>query len=158
MIDRDGYPAGVPCWVDLAQADPVAAVAFSSGLLGWEVQDSMPPEVPGHYFMATIRGRLVAGVGSRPEAIPPGTGWTTYVAVDSADDAVARAQGLGGSVVMPAMDVFDAGRMAILADPEGAIVGVWQAGRHRGAQAVNEPGAWNFSGLHTGDPAGARAF
>lgn len=158
MIDRDGYPAGVPCWVDLAQDDPQRAADFYSGLLGWDVADGMPPEAPGHYFMATIGGRLVAGVGSRPEAIPPGTGWTTYVWVDSADEAVARAEELGGSVVMPAMDVFDAGRTAMLADPEGAIFGVWQAQRHRGAQAVNEPGTWNFSGLHTRDPEAALAF
>ena len=158
MQDRDGYPAGVPCWVDLAQDDPEAAAAFYSGLFGWDVEDGMPPDAPGHYFTATIGGRLVAGVGSRPDALPPGTGWTTYVWVDDADAAVARARELGGSVVMPAMDVFDAGRMALLADPEGATFGVWQAARHRGAQAVNEPGTWNFSGLHSGDPEAALAF
>lgn len=158
MIDRDGYPAGVPCWVDLAQDDPRAAAAFYSGLFGWDVEDGMPPDVPGHYFTATLGGRLVAGVGSRPEAIPPGTGWTTYVWVDSADDAAARAGELGGAVVMPPMDVFDLGRTAVLADPEGAVFAVWQAGRHRGAQAVNEPGTWNFSGLHTRDPAAALSF
>ena len=158
MIDRDGYPAGVPCWVDLSQDDPGRTAAFYSGLFGWDVEDMMPPGAPGHYFTATIGGRLVAAVGSRPDAIPPGTGWTTYVWVDSADDAVARALELGGSVIMPAMDIFDAGRTAVLADPEGAIFAVWQAGRHRGAQAVNEPGTWNFSGLHARDPEAALAF
>lgn len=158
MIDRDGYPAGVPCWVDLSQDDPGRAAAFYSALLGWDVEDQMPPGAPGHYFMARLGGRLVAAVGSRPAAIPAGTGWTTYVWVDSADDAVARAQELGGSVIMPAMDVFDAGRSAVLADTEGAIFAVWQAGRHRGAQAVNEPGTWNFSGLHSRDPEAALAF
>lgn len=158
MIDRDGYPAGVPCWVDLSQDDPEGAATFYSGLLGWDVEDAMPAEVPGHYFMATIGGRLVAGIGSRPDTIPAGTGWLTYVRVDSADDAVARARELGGSVVMPATDVFDAGRSAVLADPEGAIFAVWEARRHRGAQAVNEPGTWNFGGLHARDPEAALAF
>jgi len=158
MIDRDGYPAGVPCWVDLSQDDPQRAAVFYAGLLGWDVEDTMPAEVPGHYFMATIGGRLVAGIGSRPDVIPAGTGWMTYVWVDRADDAVSRAQELGGSVVMPATDVLDAGRCAVLADPEGAVFAVWEAGRHRGAQAVNEPGTWNFSGLHARDPDAALAF
>jgi uncharacterized protein len=158
MIDRDGYPAGVPCWVDLALDDPERAVAFYSGLFGWEAQDAMPPGAPAHYFTATMGGRLVAGIGSRPDALPAGTGWTTYVWVDSADEAAARAEALGGSVLIPPMDVFDAGRPAVLADPEGAVFGVWQAARHRGAQAVNEAGAWNFSGLHARDPQAALAF
>ncbi len=158
MIDRDGYPAGVPCWVDLAQDDPEAAAAFYAGLFGWEMEDAMPPDVPGHYFTATIGGRLVAAIGSRSDAIPAATGWTTYVWVDSADDAVARARELGGSVLIPPMDVFDAGRFAVLADPEGAVFGAWEARRHRGAQAVNEPGTWNFSGLHARDPEAAIAF
>lgn len=59
---------------------------------------------------------------------------------------------------MGPMDVFDAGRMAAVADPEGAMIGLWKAGRHRGAVAVNEPGAWNFSGLHAADPERALAF
>ncbi|WP_217923319.1 VOC family protein [Miltoncostaea oceani] len=158
MRDRDGYPAGVPCWVDIAVDDPEGAAAFYAGLFGWDVEDGMPADVPGHYFTATIGGRLVAGIGSRPEGMPAGTGWTTYVWVDDADAAVARAVELGGSVVMPATDVFDAGRSAVLADPEGAVFAVWQAGRHRGAQAVNEPGTWNFSGLHARDPEAALAF
>jgi uncharacterized protein len=158
MVDRDGYPAGVPCWTDLAQDDPGAAGAFYSALLGWEMEESMPADAPGSYLMATIGGRLVAAVGSRPDALPPGTGWLTHVWVDDADEAAARAARLGGTVVIAPEDVFDAGRSAVVADPEGALIGLWQAGRHRGAQAVNEPGTWNFSGLHSADPERALAF
>ncbi len=158
MIDRDGYPAGVPCWVDIAQDDAPAAAAFYGELLGWELEDAIPAEVPGHYIQGSLGGRLVAGVGSRPDEMPPGTGWVTYVWVDDADAAEARAVELGGSVLMTAADVGDAGRTALLADPEGAVFAVWQAGRHRGAQAVNEAGSWNFSGLHARDPEAALAF
>ena len=158
MIERDGYPAGVPCWVDLEHDDAEAAAAFYRGLLGWDLADQMPADLPGHYFAATVRGKDVAGIGSRPDGSATDPAWKTYVWVDSADDAAARAQELGGSVVMAPMDVMDAGRMSVIADPEGALFGVWQARRHRGAQLVNEPGTWNFSGLHTRDPAAALAF
>lgn len=158
MLDRDGYPAGVPCWIDLEQDDPEAAAAFYGGFFGWDLADRMPPGLPGHYFAATLRGKDVAGIGSRPEGAPPEVSWRTYVWVDSADDAAARAWELGGTVTAGPMDVMDAGRMAVIQDPEGARIGVWEARRHRGAQIVNDPGSWNFSGLHTRDPEAALAF
>ncbi len=55
-------------------------------------------------------------------------------------------------------DVFDAGRMAVLTDPEGAAFCVWQAMRHKGAQIVNEPGSLNFNGLNTRNVQGAQSF
>ena len=55
-------------------------------------------------------------------------------------------------------DVLDAGRMAFAGDPTGGVFGVWQAGAHKGAQLVNEPGTWNWSELATRDVATARAF
>ena len=48
--NRDGYPAGVPCWVDTTQPDPPAAAEFYRGLLGWELHEMMPPSSPGHYL------------------------------------------------------------------------------------------------------------
>ena len=48
--------------------------------------------------------------------------------------------------------------MAVLVDPEGAAFCVWQAGKHRGANIVNEHGSLNFNGLATRDPEGAKAF
>ena len=48
--------------------------------------------------------------------------------------------------------------MAIVADPAGAVLGIWQPGEHRGARVVNEPGAWAMSALSTPDPEGAEAF
>ena len=72
MPERDGYIPGVPCWVDTSQPDPQAALAFYGGLFGWEFEDSMPPEAPGNYFMARLRGGDVAAVSSQPEGAPPG--------------------------------------------------------------------------------------
>jgi predicted enzyme related to lactoylglutathione lyase len=158
VLERDGYPAGVPCWVDTAQPDPDAAIAFYGGLFGWDFVDRTAAGSPLRYFVAQLRGRDVAGVGSQPEGAPPTALWTTYVWVDSADEAAAKAKEAGGSVVMEAFDVSDAGRMVVLSDPSGAVFGVWQAREAKGAQLVNEPGTWNFSELNARDLEGAKAF
>jgi predicted enzyme related to lactoylglutathione lyase len=158
LRERDGYPAGVPCWLDTAQPDPEAAVSFYTGLFGWEFEDRMPADSPGRYFVAQLHGRDVAAVGSQPEGLPPTPVWNTYVWVDSADAATAKAKDAGGRVLVEPFDILDAGRMAMLADPEGAAFSVWQAKEHKGAQLVNEPGTWNFSELNTRDRNGAEAF
>ena len=154
MPERDGYIPGVPCWIDTSQPDPEAAVAFYSGLFGWDFEDVMPRDAPGGYFVARLRGGEVAAVASQPEDAPPAA-WKTYV---WADDGATRVRGAGGSVVTEPFDVMDAGRMAVFADPEGAAFCVWQAKNHRGARIVNEPGSLNFNGLNTHDPKGAGAF
>jgi len=158
MPERDGYMPGVPCWIDTSQPDPEAAVAFYSGLFGWDFEDVMPPDSPGKYFIARIRGGDVAAVGSQPEGGPPMAVWNTYVWVDSADDAASKVKAAGGSVVMEPFDVMDAGRMGVFTDPEGAAFCVWQAKEHKGARIVNEHGSLNFNGLNTRDPEGAKAF
>jgi predicted enzyme related to lactoylglutathione lyase len=156
--DRDGYIPGVPCWIDTTQPDPEAAVAFYSGLFGWEFEDTMPPGSEGKYFIARLRGRDVAAVSSVPEGAPPMATWNTYIWVESADDAAAKVRGAGGSVLTEPFDVMDAGRMAVLADPEGAVFCVWQPRQHRGAGIVNEAGSLNFNNLNTRDAERARSF
>jgi uncharacterized protein len=158
MPERDGYIAGVPCWVDTSQPDPEAAVAFYSGLFGWEFEDVMPPASEGRYFIARLRGGDVAAVGSIPEGAPPMAMWNTYVWVESADQAASKVLDAGGKALTDPFDVMDAGRMAAFADPEGAAFCVWQAKEHKGARIVNEAGALNFNGLNTRDVDGAKSF
>jgi uncharacterized protein len=154
MSERDAHPAGVPCWVDLWQDDPEAAARFYAGLFGWEIEETTPAGADRRYFMCRLRGHDVAAIGSPPA----GKGWTTYVRVDSADEAAARAAVAGGSVVVEPFDSLDGGRIAIVAEAGGAAFGVWQQGGHNGAGLVNEPGAWSMSLLHTPDVRGASAF
>ena len=158
MLERDTYPPGVPCWVDTVRPDPRAAVAFYGDLFGWEYDERTPPGSPEPYFVAQIRGRDVAGIGTQPGDAPGDPAWNTYVAVESADDAAAKAKDAGGSVLMGPFDVGEAGRMAVLSDSSGAVICLWQANQSVGSQIVNEPGSWNFSDLHTDDPEGAQAF
>jgi uncharacterized protein len=158
MPERDGYIPGVPCWVDTSQPDPDAAVDFYSGLFGWEFENVLPPDSPGKYFVARLRGGDVAAVGSVPESLPATAMWNTYVWVESADDAARKATDAGGRILMEPFDITDAGRMAVLADREGAAFSVWQARVHRGARVVNEPGSLAFNGLNTRDIDDAKAF
>jgi predicted enzyme related to lactoylglutathione lyase len=148
----------VPCWIDTSQPDPEAAAEFYGALFGWELEDVMPPDAPGQYFMARIRGKDVAGVGSIPEGAPQMAIWNTYVWVDSADETASKVRDAGGSVMMEPFDVMDAGRMAVFTDPEGAVFFAWEARANKGSQIVNEHGSNNFNNLNTRDLERAKAF
>ncbi len=158
MALPERYPPGVPCWIDTAQPDPEAAAAFYGGLFGWELEDRMSAGSPARYFVARLGGEDVAAIGSRAADVEGTPAWATYVRVDDADDAAANATAAGGLVLTAPFDVLQAGRMAVLADPSGAVFAVWQAREHKGAGLVNAAGTWNWSNLHTPDAAGAEAF
>ena len=158
MPERNGYIAGVPCWIDTNQPDPEAALPFYAGLFGWAFEDGMPEGSGSHYFIGRIRGGDVAAVSSVPEGAPPMAMWNTYIWVDDADATAKAATEAGGTVLNGPFDVMDAGRMAVIADPEGAVFMAWQAGNHKGATVVNEHGSLNFNGLATRDVAAAERF
>src|SRR5918998_5201689 len=159
MSERDGYQPGVPCWIAAVHDDPEAAVGFYTELFGWEVEDVTQAGLTARYFMCKLRGRDVAAVGGPlSEGAPPAPAWRTYIWVDSADNTVAKVTDAGGSVVIEPFDLLDASRIAIVADTAGAEFGVWQPGAHKGAQLVNESGAWAMSQLNTSNTEGAKAF
>src|SRR5882762_3685865 len=87
---RDGYPAGVPCWIDTTQPDPRAAAEFYGGLLGWECEDMMPPNSPGRYFVARLHGLDVAAISSSAGGDSTRATWNTYIWADDADEAARR--------------------------------------------------------------------
>ena len=122
------YPNGFFGWVDLVSTDVPAAKAFYSGLFGWETEDIPTPMGPA-YTMCRLGGQLVAGIGPQPpgmaEAGVPSM-WNSYVMVEDIDATCTAVAAAGGAVVMPAMDVMTEGRMAMVADPSGAVVGLWQ--------------------------------
>lgn len=155
------YPNGVPSWVDLATPDPEAAQAFYAELFGWSYESS-PTDQPGNdYIMATKDGSAVAGMMKLSEemaasGMPPV--WSTYVTVADIDDTAAKVTGAGGSVLQPPMDVMEAGRMAVLADPAGSVICAWEAKQHIGAEVVNEHGALTWNELLTPDPSAVTQF
>lgn len=158
MPERDGYIAGVPCWVDTRQPDPEAALPFYRGLFGWQFEDSMPEGSDSRYFIGRIRGGDVAAVGSIPPGAPQMAIWNTYVWVESADDTASKVHDAGGRVAVEPFEVMDSGRMAVVTDPEGAAFCLWQARGQKGAGLVNEHGTLSFNGLATSDPERAQAF
>jgi predicted enzyme related to lactoylglutathione lyase len=155
MPTIDAHNPGTICWIDLASTDAAGATAFYCDLFGWTASE--PVENAGGYRMLLRDGRQVAGLapvwGDTDVSV-----WSTYVASADADQTCAAAIASGGEVVMDVMDVLDAGRMAVLRDPAGAQVSVWQPGEHQGYQVHSEPGAPIWSELMTRDIATTRSF
>src|SRR5688572_27931066 len=95
MAERDGYIPGVPCWADTQHTDPAAVLPFYEAIFGWTFEDVMPDDADGAYYIGRIRGGDVAAIGAAPATSGPPV-WNTYVWVDRADDAAARARDAGG--------------------------------------------------------------
>lgn len=160
MGKRSSYAPGTFSWVDLATTDARAATAFYTSLFGWETEDA---DAGGGAVYTTCRidGDAVCGLFEmskemRATGVPPN--WTSYVTVADADAAVARVKQLGGDVVDDAFEVLDAGRMAVLKDPQGAVFAVWQPRARIGAERVNDVGCLTINELATTDVDAARAF
>jgi predicted enzyme related to lactoylglutathione lyase len=153
--DREGFPPGVPCWVDTQQPDRDAALRFYGAVFGWSFENHLQ-RGDRAYDLATLDGRVVAAIGSGPSDTT--ATWTTYIGVEDADAAVAKVEAAGGTVVAPPLRAGNAGRLVLLTDPTGANLALWEPGRRKGVELVNEPGSWNWSLLSTPDPAGAAAF
>ncbi|MET0145254.1 MAG: VOC family protein [Ilumatobacteraceae bacterium] len=155
---RHEYPAGVPCWIDLEPADVGAAIDFYGAVLGWTFEDRLPPDAPGRYAIASVDGLTVGAVGSASERADGAATWNTYVSVTDVEAVVAAAVAAGGDVVAAPGAGAPPGRSAVVADPSGAAIRLWQPGTNPGAELVNANGAWNWSNLHTPDGAVVAGF
>jgi uncharacterized protein len=157
VTEMSSYATGTPCWVDVTSTDLDRSVDFYTRLFGWEAQRDPRPEAGG-YTMFTLRGKNVAAASPTWQEGLPAV-WTTYLASDDVDATAAKARDAGGNVMVEPFDVFDAGRMAVIQDPTGAVFGVWQAARHVGSQLANEPGSFTWNELNTRDvPAATRYY
>ncbi len=160
MPNIDQHPAGNFVWMELATTDQAAAKQFYSALFGWEANDSPmgPDEL---YTMFSLNGRQTGAAYTmkaedRALGIPPN--WLLYIAVDNADETVARALEHGGNPMSPAFDVMTYGRMAVIQDPTGAIFAIWQPRDHKGMGVYGENGALCWSDLNTTDRDSAAKF
>src|SRR5262249_22814775 len=153
MGERTSYTPGTFSWTDLTTTDQDGAKSYYSQLFGWQANDQ--PIGDGMvYSMMTVDGKDVAAISPQPQAqrdagAPPA--WNSYITVESADQAVERASQLGGTAHAPAFDVFDAGRMAVIQDPGGALFAVWEPKQHIGASLVNANGALSWNELASTD-------
>jgi uncharacterized protein len=161
MGERTRYDPGTFCWVGLATSDVAGVKAFYGSLFGWEAKD-LPAGAAGVFTMLRHGGEDIAILyGQQPEARAAGAPphWTSYISVEDADTTAARAEELGGSAVFRApFDVLDAGRVAAIRDPTGAIVSLWQPRSRIGATLVNDTGALCWNELATTDVEHAKSF
>jgi predicted enzyme related to lactoylglutathione lyase len=156
MVERNTpWPPGTPSWVDLMTTDPDSSRGFYSELFGWEFD--VGGAETGFYGLASLRGKQVAGIGAMQEGMERPV-WTTYIETADVDATVQKVRDLGGEVLAGPMDVMEFGRMAVFADPTGAVTGLWQARSHIGVQLANEPGSLTWNEVMTRDYERARQF
>ncbi|HEX9984332.1 MAG TPA: VOC family protein [Thermoanaerobaculia bacterium] len=158
MPEVTSHAPGNFCWVELATTDAGAAKNFYLNLFGWTTNE-IPMGDQGAYIMLLKDGKEVGALYQMmPEqgAMPPN--WQTYVAVANVDESLEKAKSLGGNVVAGPFDVYDSGRMAVLTDPVGAVIALWQANQHIGYRLQGEPGSVCWSELSAKDIPAARTF
>ncbi len=160
MGERTQYTPGTFSWTDLTTTDQDAAKKFYGELFGWEVTD-YPVPGNGVYSMMSLGGKDVAAISSQPQqqrdaGVPPA--WNSYITVENADAALAKAKSLGATVHAPAFDVMESGRMGVVQDPQGAYFLVWQAKDHIGASLVNAVGALSWDELASPDMEASARF
>ena len=160
MAEATWYSQGAFCWSELATSDVDRAKVFYTELFGLETDETALPE-GGTYVQFQKDGKNVAGLTplqeqERAQGIPPH--WNTYISVEDADLVAKEAEALGGTIVAPAFDVLESGRMAVVMDPTGAAIGFWQAKDHIGAQVYAEDGTLTWWELMTADPKRAIEF
>ncbi|MGH2682836.1 MAG: VOC family protein [Actinomycetota bacterium] len=159
MTEATWYSQGAFCWAELATTDTDRAKAFYQQVFGLDVEDTSIPG--GTYSQFVKNGKYVAGLAEqqeqeREQGIPPH--WNTYISVEDAELTSKEAERLGGTIVAPAFDVLESGRMSVVFDPTGAAIGFWQAKDHIGAQVYAEEGTITWWELITPDPRRAVEF
>ncbi|HEU0335830.1 MAG TPA: VOC family protein [Gaiellaceae bacterium] len=151
MADSVVTTVGAPCWLDLLSSDPARSRAFYTQLFGWSVQE-FGPEYQGY----TLFSKDGHAVGGCMEAEPGA--WGVYLASPDARATAAAATAHGGAVVFEPMDIFDNGTMAVVSDPGGATIGVWQAGTEQGFGVLGEPDTPGWFELFARDYGASVAF
>jgi predicted enzyme related to lactoylglutathione lyase len=124
MADVAIAVANKPAWVDLASSDPAGSRDFYKKLFGWDIQVNPDPQYGG-YALAKIGGKDVAGIGGTQSPEQP-TAWALYIGTENAEQLGQKVKAAGGTVVAPAFDVGDQGKMAVYQDPSGAFISGWQ--------------------------------
>jgi predicted enzyme related to lactoylglutathione lyase len=144
---RDTAPIGAPCWVDLFTSDPERAQAFYNDLFGWTCETA-GPEYGGYFNFSKDGVQVAGGMRNDGDAGAPDR-WSVYLATDDASATVDAAVAQGSAVIVPAMAVMELGTMAVVTDPGGDPIGMWQPGLHKGFGVLGEPGTPTWFELHS---------
>jgi len=146
---RDTAPTGAPCWVDLFTSDPDRSRAFYTELFGWKAEE--PNAEFGGYFNFSKDDVLVAGGMRNDGSSGAPDMWSVYLATANTQATIDAAVAHGSQVVVPAMPVGELGTMAVITDPGGATIGMWQPGLHKGFGIFDEADTPGWFELHTRD-------
>lgn len=154
MVLLEQYAHGHFCWVDVMSKGIDEVAPFYEGLFDWQAvkQETPNPEMP--YTIFQYQGEVVAGLGqmnAEMESSGMPACWNSYINVDDIQASVDRAVELGANLILPAFDIPGAGYEAIIADPTGAPIALWQKQNHFGASYVNHPSGWCWNELITDD-------
>ncbi|MBV8521107.1 MAG: VOC family protein [Acetobacteraceae bacterium] len=160
MTTLDRHVPGSFCWMELATSDQNSAKHYYANLFGWQAADTpMGPDAMYTIFRLDNRDSAACYTlhkGQRDAGVPPH--WMIYVAVENVDAMAQKAGSLGGQVMVPPFDVMDLGRMAVITDPTGAFISMWQSKQHSGIGVRDEEGAFCWADLNTPDPEKASKF
>ncbi|HMV68597.1 MAG TPA: VOC family protein [Myxococcota bacterium] len=147
--------SGLWPWFELIVPDVAKGVAFYEAVLGWKAATMSMGEFD-YTMLGPVGSRQGCGVVP-PQADGQAAQWTGYVMVPSVDEAAERALAAGGKLLAPAMDIPSVGRMAQIADPQGATVWLFKPETDEEMTTHYAPG-FHWAELHTDDPVAAVAF
>ena len=149
---------GKVVWYDLLAHDLAATERFYGDLFGWEF-DHRGEEDPG-YAVIRYRGRTIGGIAliDRLEGNVAGAQWISWVSVPDVDRAVTEAQAAGGQILRDARDLEARGRVAVIADAEGAPIALVRSSAGDPPDGQAQLGEWLWTELWTWDMARAQAF
>ena len=156
MTTRDSSPPGAPCWADLWTTDVPGSRRFYSLLFGWEALEPSP-EFGGYWMFARSGAPTAGGMGSMGDMAANDT-WKPYFCTRDIEASLHKAEASGATVHAGAMPVADLGVQAVLADPAGAVFGLWQAGSFEGFRILGEAASPSWFELHTREHAEEVAF
>lgn len=121
---------GTVCWTELNTWNAERAKSYYGAVMGWSFEQvpTAGTEDQRPYYIATKHGKPVAGIFSlvRPDFEGVSDHWFTYLAVDDLQRALALSSGNGGKVCRPPFDIPGFGRLAIVSDCNGAVMGFLQ--------------------------------
>jgi len=137
-------------WHDNGSTDVEKAKTFYTQLFGWETEIFKPGEMD--YAMIKAGGQTHGGISAAQGGAP--SNWIGHVLVTDVDETVLRAEGAGGKVLAGPMDIPEVGRMAVIADPQGAVISAFASA---GEPPTNE-GTFVWDELMTTDVEGAKSF
>lgn len=157
------HAPGAPCWFELATEDQPAAEAFYCGLFGWTIERT-PMPAGSAYTIFKLAGRDVAATYSLVPGAAPGpdgntaSHWGVYFRAADCDAVTARAVALGGRMLAAPFELMEHVRMAVCADPEGAVFSLAQQRAHPGVDALGVDNAVCWAELATRDIERAQAY